>query len=67
MAILSLWRLVEEGATRATGGKAAVFTADQCCTHENLIKRASGIAATLHGAGIGRGDRVGVWMDKTTS
>jgi amino acid adenylation domain-containing protein len=65
MAISSLWGLVQEGASRAPAAKTAVFTADNCCTYANLIERASGIAATLHGAGIGRGDRVGIWMDKT--
>lgn len=65
MALSSLWGLVQNGANCATPAKTAVFTADHCCTYENLIGRASGIAATLHGAGIGRGDRVGIWMDKT--
>lgn len=65
MAISSLWALVQEGANRAPAAKAAVFTADNCCTYSRLIERASGIAATLHAAHVGRGDRVGIWMDKT--
>lgn len=65
MRISSLWALVQEGANRAPAAKTAVFTADSCCTYTHLVERASGVAATLHAAGIGRGDRVGVWMDKT--
>ncbi|HVO61633.1 MAG TPA: amino acid adenylation domain-containing protein [Terriglobales bacterium] len=67
MAISSLWGLVREAASRAPAAKTAVFTADHCCSYETLIQRASGIAAALHSAGIGRGDRVGIWMDKTPS
>ncbi len=61
----SLWALVQEGASRASATKTAVSTADSSCAYGDLIGRASAIAATLHAAGIGRGDRVGVWMDKT--
>ncbi len=65
MAISSIWGLVQEGASKTPPAKTAVFTADECCTYDDLIKRASGVAATLHAAGIGRGDRVAIWMDKT--
>lgn len=65
MAISSMWTLIQEGARRASSAKTAIFTAEACCTYNDLIGRASGIAATLHSAGIGRGDRVGIWMDKT--
>jgi amino acid adenylation domain-containing protein len=61
----SLWALIQEGAGCATAAKTSVFTADCSSTYGDLIGRAAGIAATLHDAGIGRGDRVGIWMDKT--
>jgi L-proline---[L-prolyl-carrier protein] ligase len=45
--------------------KMAIWNADSSCTYGELISRAQGVAATLHEAGVGRGDRVGIWMDKT--
>jgi amino acid adenylation domain-containing protein len=61
----SLWSLVRDGASRVFPSKTAVWNADRSCTFGELIARAKGIASTLHRAGIGRGDRVGIWMDKT--
>ncbi len=61
----SLWALVRDAASRVPSSKTAIWNADSSCTYEQLISRAQGIAAQLHEAGIGRGDRVGIWMDKT--
>src|SRR6476660_4517308 len=61
----SLWALVRDAARRAPSSKIAIWNADAFCTYGELISRAQGIAATLHEAGVGRGDRVGIWMDKT--
>jgi amino acid adenylation domain-containing protein len=61
----SLWALVREAGKRAPSAKTAVWSADASCTYGELLSRAEGIAAALHEAGVGRGDRVGIWMDKT--
>ncbi len=63
----SLWALVRDAAARVPASKTAIWTADASCTYGELIARAEGIAATLGEAGVGRGDRVGIWMDKTPS
>jgi amino acid adenylation domain-containing protein len=65
MTIRSLWGLVREGASRAASSKRAVWNAESSCSYGELMAAAHGIAATLHRYGIGRGDRVGIWMDKT--
>ncbi len=65
MKINSLWSLVCDGAARVQGSKIALWNADRSCTFDELITRSLGIASSLHSAGIGRGDRVGIWMDKT--
>ena len=61
----SLWGLVRGAASLAPASKTAIWNADSSCTYGELISRAEGIAAALHEAGVGRGDRVGIWMDKT--
>jgi non-ribosomal peptide synthetase component F len=61
----SLWGLVRDAAGRVPSSKTAIWNADASCTYGELISRAQGIAASLHEAGVGRGDRVGIWMDKT--
>jgi len=61
----SLWALVRDAAGRVPASKTAIWNADTACTYGELISRAEGVAAALHEAGVGRGDRVGIWMDKT--
>jgi amino acid adenylation domain-containing protein len=61
----SLWGLVRDAAGRVPSSKTAIWNADASCTYGELISRAEGIAAALHDARVGRGDRVGIWMDKT--
>jgi amino acid adenylation domain-containing protein len=61
----SLVELLIEGAQRTDASKPAVLTDESALTYEQLFAGAQGIAATLAGAGIGRGARVAVWMDKT--
>ncbi len=61
----SLWGLVQDGASRVPSSKTAIWNAENSCSYEELIAHSLGIAATLHKAGIGRDDRVGIWMDKT--
>jgi len=61
----SLWGLVRDAAGRVPSSKTAIWNADASCTYGELISRAQGIAASLHEAGVGRGDRVGIWKDKT--
>jgi amino acid adenylation domain-containing protein len=69
MAVLSSARtLVEfllEGAARVSPGKNALQLDNGAMTFGDLLRGARGIATTLHEAGIGRGDRVGIWMDKS--
>src|SRR5207245_11563699 len=65
MTIRSLWGLVQDGASRVPPSKTAIGNAESSCSYEELIARSLGMAATLHQAGIGHGDRVGIWMDKT--
>jgi len=61
----SLWALVRDAAGRVPASKTAIWNADTACTYGELISRAEVVAAALHEAGVGRGDRVGIWMDKT--
>jgi amino acid adenylation domain-containing protein len=61
----SLWALVRDAGCGVPSTKTAMWNADSSCTYGGLISRAEGIASTLHEAGVGRGDRVGIWMDKT--
>jgi amino acid adenylation domain-containing protein len=63
----SLVSLIAAGADRAAAAKTAVVTADQSVSYGELLAGARGIAAALREAGVGRGDRVGLWMDKTPS
>ncbi|MBI4241871.1 MAG: amino acid adenylation domain-containing protein [Candidatus Rokubacteria bacterium] len=60
--------LVEGGASRTRSGKAAVRAGERGeteLTYAGLLAGARGIASMLHRTGIGRGDRVGLWMDKS--
>lgn len=61
----NLWEWVREGAARVAPGKHAVVSSHGALRFGELIAGARGIAAALHDAGIGRGERVGIWMDKT--
>jgi amino acid adenylation domain-containing protein len=63
--ISSLVGLILDGARRARPDKAAVSSADQSLVYGDLLAGARGIASALRTAGVGRGDRVGLWMDKT--
>lgn len=59
--------LMDEGASRATPSKIAIHSSNTSLSYEQLKRGAEGIAASLTHAGISRGERVGVWMDKTPS
>jgi amino acid adenylation domain-containing protein len=61
----SLVEAVIEGAGRASPGKLAVIGEGQALTFGELLAGAWGIAAALSDSGVGPGDRVGIWMDKT--
>ena len=62
----SLISWVLEGAAAAGDGtKTAVRSPQNEITYDALILGAATIAADLEDAGIGRGDRVGIWMAKT--
>jgi amino acid adenylation domain-containing protein len=61
----SLVSLILEGAGRAQPDKVAVTAGEQSLRYGELLAGARGIAGGLREAGIGRGDRVGLWMDKT--
>lgn len=61
----NLWEWVMEGAARVDAGKVAVVSSHRALTFGELIEGARGIAAALSNAGIGRGSRVGIWMEKT--
>jgi amino acid adenylation domain-containing protein len=61
----SLVSLVGAGANRASLDKPAVMGLDKSLSYRDLLAGGRGIAAALREAGIGRGDRVGLWMDKT--
>jgi amino acid adenylation domain-containing protein len=65
MADDSLLEQVEAGAQRVDPDKPAVISSEGALTYRALFRGAAGLAAALADAGIGRGSRVGVWMDKT--
>jgi len=65
MTIQSLWDLIEAGASQVPSSKTAVWSSDGSSSYGQLMSHALGIAATLHESRIGRGDRVGIWMEKT--
>lgn len=58
--------LVTEGA-RAAPGKTAVQSSGGASTYAELVDAAARIGTVLADAGVKRGDRVAVWMDKTPS
>jgi amino acid adenylation domain-containing protein len=60
----SLVHLVVEGAGIAPS-KTAVSTASDAVTFEQLVAGARSVGTALADAGIKRGDRVGLWMDKS--
>lgn len=65
----TLVTLVERGSA-GRAAKVAVRSGEhgaEALTYEALLTGAWGIASTLHRAGVGRGDRVGLWMDKSPS
>ena len=45
--------------------KTAVVDGDAKYTYEELERQSSALGAALAGAGVGRGDRVGVYMEKS--
>jgi amino acid adenylation domain-containing protein len=60
----TLLELVEAGAARAPAEKIAVEGGTGARSYGALLAGARGIAARLAAAGVGRGDRVGIWMEK---
>ncbi|MDQ3263495.1 MAG: amino acid adenylation domain-containing protein [Myxococcota bacterium] len=54
-----------EGFSKVDPNKPAVLGTDAQLSYGELFAGARGIAAALAEAGIGRGSRVGLWMDKT--
>jgi amino acid adenylation domain-containing protein len=63
----TLLDLIERGADCAGPEKFAVQAgerAERSLTYRCLLEGARSIAETLRQAGVGRGDRVGVWMEK---
>ncbi len=63
----TLWSLIEDAAGRTSPDKIAVWSAQGSLSYAELYKKARGVAKTLRDAGVSRGDRVGIWMDKTPS
>ncbi len=61
----TLVSLILDGAGRVPADKVAVTAGERSLTYGDLLSGARGIAAALHQAGVGRGDRVGLWMDKS--
>lgn len=61
----TLVEVIDAGAAAAPEGKIAVAGSTGALVFGDLLAGARGIAARLAGAGIGRGDRVGIWMDKS--
>ena len=49
------------------GGKAAILHGDDTITYAEAWRSILGVAATLHAAGIGAGDRVGLAMQELAS
>lgn len=61
----SLHELVFQAA-RGSESKPAIRAEEgESLRYGELVANAQGIAATLRASGVGRGDRVGVWMEKT--
>lgn len=65
MSAHTLVECLERGAALARQEKVAVFDGEGGRTYAALFRSARGIAARLVEAGVGRGSRVGIWMDKT--
>jgi amino acid adenylation domain-containing protein len=61
----SLVEWIEAGQERAHPDKPAVSGERDAISWTELLRGARSIAARLRAAGIGRGERVGLWMDKT--
>ena len=61
----TLINLVEKGRKCAGDEKAALISAQGSMTYRELWHGALGIASRLQQAGIGRGSRVGIWMEKS--
>ncbi|BDG01072.1 amino acid adenylation domain-containing protein [Anaeromyxobacter oryzae] len=61
----TLVECLDAGAARTAPGKIAVASGAGVLSYRDLHAGAAGIAARLAAAHIGRGDRVGVWMEKT--
>jgi amino acid adenylation domain-containing protein len=61
----TLVECLDAGAARAAPDKVAVASAGGAVGYAALHAGARGIAARLAAAGVGRGDRVGVWMEKS--
>jgi amino acid adenylation domain-containing protein len=61
----TLLDVVEEGAAVAGPDKLAVVSSEGALSYGELLSGARGIAATLAAAGVGRGCRVGIWMEKS--
>lgn len=64
MTASTLVDLVAKGA-EISPSKLAVISNDAALTFAELIDGAKRIGTSLCDAGVGRGDRVGIWMDKT--
>lgn len=56
---------LNEGATRVESSKVAIRSGSESMSYGDLLRGARAFAATLAGAGVGRGARVGLWMDKS--
>lgn len=65
MSAESLFDLVLAGASRVSAAKTAVSADGASLRYGEMLEGARGITAALRERGIGRGDRVGLWMDKT--
>lgn len=65
MSVQNLIELIVAGASRVDPAKPAVAYGNDNLSYEQLLSGAKGVAATLAAAGVKRGDRVALWMDKT--
>lgn len=61
----TLFEHVCAGAARVPADKPAVLSGHGALGYGDLLAGARGVAAALARAGVGPGDRVGLWMDKT--
>lgn len=57
-----IWHLLRES-TRQYPDKEALVHGDQRLTYREVSKKAAGIATKLRGAGMQRGDRIGIYLD----